>query len=214
MHAKGYLTILLRNNDIFLTTSFAKLRKIPIAMSFFPSIISKSLVLLASVGIVSCQMGEDHPVTPNNSFDDLFYGTYVDATVAWSPPYFGALSYVCCKESTWLLLNKNGSFEMRIDALVKASQRGTETDTVYSNLLKGTFQLKSLKYSAGDLMKYGYWAGSVLFTVTGIQTWEAGFRVVDRAGENSIVLVYDLKLPDSSTLHVLGWWRIRFQNCI
>lgn len=167
----------------------------------------------------SCKMdafGPSSSSTPRNSFDDLFYGTYVDAHVAWSPPYWsspGAQSYVCCKESTWLLLSKNGQFEMRIDALVGAAQRETETNIVYSKSLKGTFQIRNQKYSSGDFGQYGYWTGSVLFSVTGIQIQEAGFKVVDKAGETSIVLVYDLKLPDSSTLHVKGWWRIRVQNC-
>ena len=178
-------------------------------MFSYNRISSNKLIQLLFVCLTGCQSATES-TGPRNSFDDLFYGTYVDASVTWSTlylsPSFGRGSDVCCKESTWLLLNKDGSFEMRIDASVKASQRGTETDTVYSNYLKGTL--------AGDWGKYGYWAGSVLFSVTGIQTWEAGIHVVDRACEVSTVLVYDLKQLDSSTLHVTGWRRIRYQNCI
>lgn len=157
----------------------------------YASVISTTLIVYACT---SSTEGDD----PQN-VNELLYGTYNYAMGGYSPKPDGLSNQDTLTDSTYLTLNSDGSFKMRLEILV--------IDTIYSLFQIGSFKVIHANYNEPGGLVIPYWSGKLQFYPDGQIVWNVDFSVSSSSpGLNFVYNVFEL--PDSNGyIQIFRWYR-------
>lgn len=130
--------------------------------------------------------------------NELLYGTYHYAIAGYSSND-SLFNEWTLSDSSYLSLNSDGSFKMRLEILV--------LDTCYNLYQVGSFKVISSRYNDPGGWVTPYWSGTLQFYPDGQAVWSVDFSVSPfYPGLDFVYNVFEL--PDSNGyIQIFRWYR-------
>ncbi len=130
------------------------------------------LLYISIILVLTLSFSCSNSTSTDPSLGEFLYGTYVFAVVQYSPnpngnPIYDAWS----TESTYLSLNSDGSYTMRLELYVE------QWDTIFNIYQKGSYLIKGSRYVPGSNFSSSYWKGTLEFIPDGQTVWEVDFSI-------------------------------------
>ena len=154
-------------------------------------------VIISALSLYSCTSSTE--VDDSQTLNKLLYGTYHYAIAGYSPNPDGLFNEGILTDSSYLTLNSNGSFKMRLEILVN--------DTTYDLFQNGSYKVISSTYNDPGGFVAPYWSGTLQFYPNGQVAWSVDFSISEYyPGLDFIYNVFEL--PDSSGyIQIFRWYR-------
>ncbi len=168
-----------------------------------------SIILIISLSFSCSNSTAPDETSP---LGDFLYGTYLYVFANWMPPahpIIGVNLYTAePTDLTFLTLNSNGSFSMRIEVYVE------HKDTTFNIYQEGSYITMGTEYVEAANFSGARWKGTLEFRVEGEIVWKADFSIsivnVKVLGIRRINFIgigqTRIELPDNGGFIIINRW--------
>ncbi len=159
--------------------------------------------------IISLSFSYSNSTAPDETspLGDFLYGTYLYVYANWMPPahpIIGVNLYTAePTDLTFLTLNSNGSFSMRIEVYVE------HKDTTFNIYQEGSYITMGTEYVEAANFSGARWKGTLEFRVEGEIVWKADF-IISKGIRRRIFFIgigqTRIELPDNGGFIIINRW--------